>query len=199
MVVRMSRGEQVAANRESLVTAAREVFLERGYGGATLEAIADRAGFSKGVVYSQFAGKADLFLALLERRIADRAADNARLVAGHAGVDALRTLLVASARDTRTGGSGWARLLIEFRLVAARDPELNARYAALHARTVDRLAGTIDDALARDGQAPDFPVRTLALLVLALGTGSVLEQAVDPDVLPAGLLGDVLARLVAPA
>jgi AcrR family transcriptional regulator len=199
MVVRMSRGEQVAANRESLVTAAREVFHERGYGGATLEAIADRAGFSKGVVYSQFAGKADLFLALLERRIADRAADNARLVAGHAGVDALRTLLVASARDTRTGGSGWARLLIEFRLVAARDPELNARYAALHARTVDRLAGTIDDALARDGQAPDFPVRTLALLVLALGTGSVLEQAVDPDVLPAGLLGDVLARLVAPA
>jgi AcrR family transcriptional regulator len=199
MVIRMSRGEQVAANRESLLAAAREVFLERGYGGATLEAIADRAGFSKGVVYSQFAGKADLFLALLERRIADRAADNARLVADHAGVDALRTLLAASARDTRAGGSGWARLLIEFRLVAARDPELNARYAALHARTVDHLAGTIDAALARDGQAPVFPVRTLALLVLALGTGSVLEQAADPDVLPAGQLGNVLARLVTPA
>ena len=73
MPTRLSRAEQVERNRERVLDAAREVFLERGYAGATLEAIAEAAGFSKGVVYSQFAGKPDLFLALLERRIDQRA------------------------------------------------------------------------------------------------------------------------------
>src|SRR4029079_19440055 len=59
---RLNRAEQVERNRGLVVEAARRVFLEHGYAGATLETIADAAGFSKGVVYSQFESKADLFL-----------------------------------------------------------------------------------------------------------------------------------------
>jgi AcrR family transcriptional regulator len=194
---RLSRSQQVQRNRELLLDAARAVFLDRGYAGATVEAIADAAGFSKGVVYSQFAGKPDLFLALLERRIADRAAENARLVAQSDGPDALRTLMANSARDTRTE-AGWARLLIEFRLVAARDPQLNARYAALHDATLDRLTEALGTALGRDGQRTGLPLRTLAQLVLAVGSGSVLEQAADPAALPTEVLLDVIVRLAAP-
>ena len=72
--MRVSRAAQVEANRGEVLAAARRVFLARGYAGATLDAIADAAGFSKGVVYSQFGGKADLFLALLAQRIEERAA-----------------------------------------------------------------------------------------------------------------------------
>src|SRR6185295_9164397 len=57
------RAEQIERNRGLVLAAARRVFLERGYAGATLDAIAEEAGFSKGVVYSRFGGKADLFLA----------------------------------------------------------------------------------------------------------------------------------------
>ena len=69
MTTRLRRPEQTERNREVVLSAARRVFLDRGYVGATLEAIAESAGFSKGVVYSQFGSKADLFLALLEERI----------------------------------------------------------------------------------------------------------------------------------
>ena len=79
MSTRLSRAEQNDRNRALLFAAARRVFLARGYHAATLEQIADEAGFSKGVVYSRFASKADLFLALLEDRIAERAAQNAAL------------------------------------------------------------------------------------------------------------------------
>ena len=79
MATRLTRAEQGERNRGLVLAAARRVFLERGYAGATLEAIAEEAGFSKGVVYSQFAGKPDLFLALLEARIAERAEQNARV------------------------------------------------------------------------------------------------------------------------
>src|ERR1022692_3114734 len=46
--------------------AAAQVFAERGFHGATLDAVASAAGFSKGAVYSNFKNKEDLFLALLE-------------------------------------------------------------------------------------------------------------------------------------
>lgn len=59
--------------------------LARGYHGATLEQIADEAGFSKGVVYSQFDSKADLFLTLLRARIEERSADNARVASSRPG------------------------------------------------------------------------------------------------------------------
>src|SRR5947208_2818313 len=69
MTTRLRRPEMVLRNREAVLAAARRVFLDRGYAGATLELIAEDAGFSKGVLYSQFASKADLFLTLLHRRI----------------------------------------------------------------------------------------------------------------------------------
>src|SRR5262245_25086032 len=82
MAVRLRRAEQVERNRTAVLDAARRVFLDRGYGGATVDAIAEEAGFSKGVVYSQFGSKADMFMALLEQRITERAAQNERIAAG---------------------------------------------------------------------------------------------------------------------
>ena len=81
MSPRLSRAEQNDRNRALLLAAARRVFLERGYYAATLDQIADEAGFSKGAVYSRFASKADMFLALLEDRIAERAAHAEHTVA----------------------------------------------------------------------------------------------------------------------
>ena len=69
---RRPRSEQVAENRDRLLDAAARVFRELGYTGASLDAIAAAAGFSKGAVYSHFDSKADLFLSLLEDRIDGR-------------------------------------------------------------------------------------------------------------------------------
>jgi AcrR family transcriptional regulator len=183
MRARLTRVEQVGKNRASVLDAARRVFLARGYGGATLEAIAEEAGFSKGVVYSQFASKADLFLALLEGRIAERAAENERIAGRAAGAAALRALLRNFEADVRAE-AGWARLVIEFRVHALRDPALNRRYAEAHARTVDLLAGALDGIHRRGGLEPAMPPRAMAGLMLAVGAGVTLERAADPGALP---------------
>src|ERR1700754_1034598 len=106
MAVRLRRAEQVERNREAVLDAAHQVFIQRGYAGASLEAIAEEAGFSKGVVYSQFGSKPDLFIALLERRIEDRAAHNERIAEQLAGAEALRAL-VAAAREDAAANPGW--------------------------------------------------------------------------------------------
>ncbi len=180
---RLRRAEQVERNRELVVDAARRVFLSKGYAGATLEAIADEAGFSKGVVYSQFESKADLFLALLERRIAERAGENERLAGKLGRQRALRTLLTNFARESAEN-AGWQQLLVEFRIVAARDPALNKRYAAAHAATIGHLGALIARLHERDGATPPYPVRVMAEMIMAVGTGLTLERAADPRALP---------------
>jgi AcrR family transcriptional regulator len=182
MSPRLSRAEQNDRNRALLLAAARRVFLERGYYAATLDQIADEAGFSKGAVYSRFASKADMFLALLEDRIAERAAQNARLAGELAGTGDFAALLDLAEQAERDA-PGWRLLVTEFRVHAARDPELNRRYAALHARTVDGVAQTFVQVSKEDTK--DFPVppRQLAGLWLTIETGRALEQIADPHAL----------------
>jgi AcrR family transcriptional regulator len=194
-----TRIAQVAHNRAVVLAAAREVFLANGYAGATLDAIADRAGFTKGVVYSQFEGKADLFLALLDARIEERARENARMVAEAGDQGGFRALFGHFER-TSQADSDWARLLIEFRLVAARDAELNRRYAEAHARTVKYLTELVDGICEREGLRPPVAPATIAEFILALGSGLTLERAADPASLPKPMLSTLVqAALNLPA
>jgi AcrR family transcriptional regulator len=193
---RLSRAEQVERNRALVLDAARRVFLARGYHGATLEQIAEEAGFSKGVMYSQFDSKADLFLALLEARISERAAENARMAGSLREGDLLPLIDHLARGDQAT--PGWLLLVIEFRVHAARDAELSRRYAQAHARTVEALAGVLATVSARDGQGRAVAPRRLAELLLAFSAGATLEQAADPAALGGRQVAAQLARLVEP-
>src|SRR4029453_6279368 len=69
---RMSRAESKAATRTELLDAARRVFVERGYHGASLDLVAREAGYTKGAVYSGLGGKAEMFFGLFEREVERR-------------------------------------------------------------------------------------------------------------------------------
>ncbi len=60
------RGE---IRRSEILDAATEIFLENGYGSATIDLVVERAGASKGTVYSFFGGKDGLFAAIVEERV----------------------------------------------------------------------------------------------------------------------------------
>src|SRR5258708_19075831 len=63
---RLTREDKRRANQGRILQAARKVFAQHGYHGATIEEIAEEAGLSNGAVYYNFANKEDLFLALLD-------------------------------------------------------------------------------------------------------------------------------------
>lgn len=92
----------------------------------------------------------------------------------------------------------WLLLLIEFRAVAARDPQVNRRYAALHARTLDAFAAVVESVLARGGVTPALPPRELAELIFALDAGTILERAAGSTVLPGARIEELVDRLVTP-
>src|SRR5215218_7246537 len=192
---RLSRSEQTERNRTRLLDAARRLFMARGYHAATLEQIAEEAGFSKGVVYSQFHSKADLFMTLLEARIEERAAENARLVKDIAGERAIATLFENAVRIARAEPE-WGLLVIEFRVHAARARDVNRRYAAAHERTLEGLAGVVAQVYEHAGERPPFEPRQVAEVILAIGAGTQLEQAADSGALGGPLAGQLFARLL---
>jgi len=53
------------ANREAILSAAEEIFAEKGFSAATVDEIAERAEFSKGALYTYFRNKEDIFLSLM--------------------------------------------------------------------------------------------------------------------------------------
>jgi AcrR family transcriptional regulator len=192
---RLTRAERSERNRSRVLGAAREVFLERGYHGATVEQIADAAGFSTGVVYSQFGGKADLFLALLTERIEDRIREHLAFVDSLDDGDGVARFVEHSGEVTFAQPE-WGLLVLEFRVHAARDPELNRRYAEAHARTVAGLEDALARAARRSGGEGSLAPGELAEVLAAFASGAQLERAAGRDALAGGLIADVFRRLV---
>jgi len=182
----------VSRNRADLLEAAGRVFRDLGYAGASLDAIADAAGFSKGAVYSHFSSKADLFLTLLEDRIEARAADQRqRIVRGDDPRPFIESIYATTSADPR-----WQLAVLEFRLVAARDPEVQARYSRAHARTIAGVMEIIAEFLEAQGVDPVGPIEDLALAALMLDTGRFLEELVSPGSGSTEFAGRIISRLL---
>jgi AcrR family transcriptional regulator len=110
----VSRREQTT---ERILDGAAAAFAKAGFAGTSMEEIAAAAGVSKLLLYRDFAGKRELYQAVLERTLARI---NERVPA-EASNDALRELIAAARRDP----DGFTLLFRH----AAREPEF-AGYAA---------------------------------------------------------------------
>jgi AcrR family transcriptional regulator len=177
---RLSRAERKELTRELLLDAAIEVFAQHGYHGASLEDVAAAAGFTKGAVYSNFATKADLFMALLVRETARRNAALAQAIAG----ERLEDLpdLAGSWLERQAGEHGdWDVLTVEFWLAAVRDPEIGDRLRHGRAGIIEDLGRIVDTRLAEATSAPGFSGREVVLLLDALGTGLLMNSILEPE------------------
>jgi len=184
---RVARAERTEATRRRLLDAARRVFLRRGFAGTSLDMIVREVGLTKGVVYSRFRSKADLFLALLEERIDARIAEMRAAADREHGSLGLATALSRQWAERMATDAEWSRLAIEFRLYAARVPAVNRRYGMLHARLRGAMADLIEREAHEAGESLPVAAEDLARAALALGTGAILERYAEGDAFPAHL------------
>ena len=126
----ISRRDRQRQTREAIVFAARAAFAEDGYHGARLDQIARAAGFSKGAVYSNFTGKAELFLAVLDKNIEDSMTRGWNAY-DQAPVD------ISGNDEIAAAIKGFALATLEFIAVAARDEHLSEQVA----QRLDRVVG----------------------------------------------------------
>jgi AcrR family transcriptional regulator len=173
------------ATRERLFEAAARVFEARGIGAASIEAIAAAAGFSRGAFYSNFAGKDDLIIAMLEDHVERSVRLHRELLARHRDPVDFVAALGASDRN-RHDPLGRAPLLhIELVLFVARSekrrPELAKRLRARRALVTEIVTTTNRAAGRRRAVDPAWA----GAMLLALEDGYRLHRLVDPDTTPA--------------
>ena len=184
---RLTRAEARRQTRERLLDAAADVFKRVGYHGASLEAVAEAAGYTKGAVYSNFDTKADLFMALLDRYVEAEISGQEQAFAGQTLEEAIDSLDTIFERQIMTDPL-WTVLRMEFWLVASRDPEVRRRLVA-EAEPYRQRAGEIIDAmLAKDDRAAPFSGRELGIVLNALATGLALQIQHEPDAVDPKLL-----------
>jgi AcrR family transcriptional regulator len=88
------RSRDADRTREQILRAAMTEFAGHGFGGARMEAIAERSGVDKKLIYYYFAGKDELFLAVLEQTYADiRAAERELHLEASDPLQAIRALV----------------------------------------------------------------------------------------------------------
>jgi AcrR family transcriptional regulator len=193
---RSIRNEQRALTRARLLDAARRVFARRGFHAASLEEIAQEAGATTGAIYSNFAGKEELFLALFEDHVASQIRKYREIFARGTSVE----------ERSRGGADDWMAylqeepdsfpLLIEFWSYAVRDPKLRPRYAARLAAFRETFARQIEEGASDLGiELPPGFAERMGTVINALGNGLALEKLADPDSVPDELLGSTIALI----
>ncbi|TMM11333.1 MAG: TetR/AcrR family transcriptional regulator [Actinobacteria bacterium] len=190
------REEHRALTRTRVLEAAARVFARRGFHGASVQDIAREAGATTGAIYSNFAGKEDLYLAVFEEHVATQIRDYTDTFARGRDLD----------ERSRGGADHWmARLredpdffplYMEFWAHAMRDPKLRPRFAAHFASFRETFAQLIEQG-ARDAglEAPPALAQRLGTVINALGNGLALERLTDPDAVPDELLGWAISLL----
>jgi AcrR family transcriptional regulator len=174
-----------ARTRRAVLAAAARVFADRGFHGASMQVIAEEAGYTQGAIYANFGGKAELFLAVVDDRIDTQAAEIGSVLAGSEEADRLgRANAVGRERLSGDDRERQVLLGLEFLLYVVRDePTLRAalaeRYLAADEAT-RRMLRTAIPALA-DGDAE--VVNELALVHSLLFEGLQVRLLADPDLL----------------
>jgi AcrR family transcriptional regulator len=194
----MRQAERRAQTTRRLLDAAADVFARLGFHAATVDDIADAAGYTKGAVYANFAGKDALFLALLDRHLDDQIAQVDRLMAAPSDADLRARLRDAAAEQLATGGA-FGLLTLEFWLYAARDAAARDALATRYRRMRDRLAEVMAERDAVPMTTDPRSPHELAALILALDAGLFLQHLIDPDAITPDLRANALAALLDPA
>jgi AcrR family transcriptional regulator len=170
--------------REKLFEAAARVFEEQGIGGASIEAIAAAAGFTRGAFYSNFTSKDELIIAMLEDHVEQSMRRNLDLLARHKNIEDFIEALKTMDRSRQDSLGRSPLLHMEMILFVARAekrrPDLAKRLRARRKLIVDVVETTAKNS---GGKASLNPAWTAAI-VLALEDGFRLHRLIDPETTP---------------
>lgn len=180
---RRKQPERTALSEDRLLGAALELISERGYERTTLQAIGERAGFSRGLVSHRFGSKEGLLWALLERMfrhwgtesLAPAVGKRVGVEALHAAIDATRASLHAAPERLRA----FYALLFES---LGPLPELRGKVAEFHRRQRAAVQEWIEAGMRAGSVRADADAATQAALFVSAIRGAAWQWLIDPTV-----------------
>ena len=194
-VKRTKHDERSEATRAALTAAARPLFAERGFADVGTEEIVRAAGVTRGALYHQFDGKAELFAAVFEQLEGELAQRLVAAAAAAAAEDPVAAL--------RAGAEAWLDACAEeeVRRIALLDAPAVLGFERWRAIGLRYGFGLVEGSLraAMDaGQLPRGPVTALAhVLIGALDEAALYVATAEDAAAARAEVGTVLDRLMA--
>lgn len=180
-VKRLTPEDRRELTRTTLVEAASEVFADKGFYGASLEEIAELAGFTRGAIYSNFGSKEELLYAVIDRfvdrQLQDFAAMEARPDDPIADARVAAQIFGREMRESRT----ITALDLELRLAALRNPDVRRRLAQLQRETADKAARLVEEQFEHHGLGSNVTARDLADIGRAAVQGLMQMASIDEE------------------
>ena len=190
---RLSREERKAETRARLLEAAADVFARRGFVAASVDEVAEAAGFTKGAVYAHFDSKEELFLAMLDERFEERLNDIREIFADDRSFE-------EQARETGDHfiayvdeDPRWTLIFFEFWAHAVRNPEMAGELVKRYRALRDAVAEVLEARKEGTGMSLPIPAEEIAMMTFAMGNGVAMERVLEPDAVPADLYSRMLA------
>lgn len=170
-MARLTREESQALTRERILQAAGDVVARDGYDGASVDRIAEAAGYSKGAFYSNFSSKEDVLNSLLSTHAPRDVVDLTEALEGLERPDEIIDA-VATWSDGRAAELKWGIIAIEFLRRARRDGTLTDRQRQTFIDQWRDVGNLLLERLFPDGARPIDPV-DLGGIVLDLTYGGI--------------------------
>ena len=172
------------ATCEKLFEAAARVFEEQGIGGASIEAIAAAAGFTRGAFYSNFDSKDELIIAMLEDHVEQSIRRNLDLLTRHKDladyIEALRNIDRSRQDPLARSPLLHMEMILFVARAEKRRPELAKRLRARRKLVADIVETTLQNSGKNRSVNPTWT----AAIVLALEDGFRLHRLIDPETTP---------------
>lgn len=183
--------------RQTILDAALDVFIGKGYQVATIDDIAARAGLSVGAIYRYFPNKSEIMVTLVAERLGRTPEIFARLTQSKGDPwQRLESCIDLFVRSLRVRHPVTSRLLLVALAEAVQDGEvrqgLHRRFQAL----VEYLAGVVQDGVAQGIFRPDADPTALASLLLCTADGAAVYWVTDTPEINLGAMRTALISMV---
>jgi AcrR family transcriptional regulator len=192
---RLTRDQQRQHTRERLLSSALEVFEARGYAESSLEEIAERAGYTRKAIYSNFSGKSELLLEIVERRFQSHI-ERIEAVLDEETSPERKTIDVGSMfADYLSQERAWGKLFHEFCSVASRDEKIGSRFRDCYRARKEIIVRLVESEVRSRGIELTAPIERIVMGVFALFTGLSVEKMIDPEEVDEAVFGEILGLL----
>ncbi|MBY0595276.1 TetR/AcrR family transcriptional regulator [Bacillus bingmayongensis] len=193
---RLTQKQRKQETRQLLLESAFETFAKLGFHGASVDKIAEYAGFSKGAVYAHFHTKEELFLAIVERQMNLYVQDIREVIEQQQSLASFIETMDQYSHSIRQKTKTWSMLSMEFLLYAMREESVRDKWARMITDAVEQISKSIENLVQNEDYKCTLSAEEVAWTMLSLENGMSIFYNINQQYIPINLYRKALQNIL---
>lgn len=195
---RLTQEERKTETRQLLIESAVETFAQLGFHGASVDKIAEYAGFSKGAFYAHFNSKEELFLTILKQQMHLHVNNIHQVIDQQHSFSHFIETMDEYFLSVRQENRIWSMLNMEFLLYALREESVRNKWSKMITESVEQISKNLEKLMSKENHESSLSADEMAWTILSLENGMAIFYFISKDRVPLNLYGKALQNLLLP-